>query len=486
MASTRPSYHLTPWRHWSNDPNGLVYYQGQYHAFYQHNPDAMQWGPMHWGHATSADLYRWRHAPIALYPDALGTCFSGSAVVDHANTSGLGEAGQAPLVILYTAHPEAAADGRHYEAQRLAYSLDGERVQVYGDSPVIPNEGTADFRDPKLLWFERDACWICVLAVADHVAFYRSPDLIHWEHSGDFGPLAEGYEGVWECPDLIPLRYEGETHWVLIVSLGRSAEAGGGVMQYLIGDFDGRRFRPYDDDGAPRRVDEGTDHYATTTFSGLEPPCQMGWAANPAYAGATPTEGYRGMMTAPRYLALYRDREGRLALAATPVPLPAALVAAREAIAADCALDGSPIAVTLQPEEEQPGFELCLENEQGERVVLGQDEGRRLYLDRSASGRLDYHPLLAEPDQLRREVETRTARAGSWWLSLDGPLLELYADDGSRVLTMLVFPTAPYTRLRLRGLGGERAQLLRLLPYEAPQVADPFALHPDPTYENLG
>ena len=193
----RPALHYTPQSWWINDPNGLVYAKGQYHLFaqYYHEP---VWGPMHWAHAVSRDLLHWEHLPIALAPDDLGAVFSGSAVFDQNNTSGLGREGQAPLVALYTSHGD-------FEQQSLAYSLDGVHFEKYSGNPVIPNQERADFRDPKVFWNPVKSCWSLVLAAGDHVEFFASPDLLHWTKTGRFGPQGNYSEGVWECPDLFPL-----------------------------------------------------------------------------------------------------------------------------------------------------------------------------------------------------------------------------------------------------------------------------------------
>ena len=122
----RPLVHFTPQANWMNDPNGMVFYNNQYHLFYQYYPDSTVWGPMHWGHATSTDLVHWQHQPIALYPDSLGYIFSGSAVVDTNNMSGFGKDGKIPLVAIYTSHDTAGekAGKINYQNQSIAYSLD--------------------------------------------------------------------------------------------------------------------------------------------------------------------------------------------------------------------------------------------------------------------------------------------------------------------------------------------------------------------------
>jgi sucrose-6-phosphate hydrolase SacC (GH32 family) len=205
----RPQFHFSPPEKWMNDPNGMVYYDGEYHLFYQHYPDSNVWGPMHWGHAASRDMIHWEHLPIALYPDTLGYIFSGSAVVDRNNTSGFGRDGRPPLVAIYTYHdmPGEKAGRPDYQSQAIAYSTDKGRTWTkYAGNPVIPNPlKNKDFRDPKVFWHEPSARWVMALAAFDHIEFWTSPDLKKWQHRSDFGRGLGEHDGVWECPDLFAL-----------------------------------------------------------------------------------------------------------------------------------------------------------------------------------------------------------------------------------------------------------------------------------------
>ena len=186
----RPQIHFSPKAHWMNDPNGLVYHNGVYHLFFQYYPDSMVWGPMHWGHATSKDLVHWNEEDIALYPDSLGYIFSGSAVVDKNNTSGLGKDGKIPLVAIFTYHDPKGAEAKRndYQVQGLAYSLDdGKTWTKYENNPVLKNPGIVDFRDPKVMWYEPGKKWIMTLATKDRISFYSSPDLKNWTKESEFG-----------------------------------------------------------------------------------------------------------------------------------------------------------------------------------------------------------------------------------------------------------------------------------------------------------
>ncbi|GIM30378.1 levanase [Clostridium polyendosporum] len=245
----RPQYHYTPDTGWMNDPNGMVYYKGEYHLFYQYYPNSTVWGPMHWGHAVSKDLVNWTQEPISLYPDKNGDIFSGSVVVDWNNSSGFfnDTPDKTGLVALFT-----NACGAGGQEQSIAYSKDnGKTWTEYSANPVIPNQGTGDFRDPKVSWDDTHKKWVMTLAVQNRVEFYTSSNLKNWTKSGEFGRQGQGsHAGVWECPDLFQLPVDGQTgksKWVLLLSLGASATvdsppAGGSGMMYFVGDFDGNTF----------------------------------------------------------------------------------------------------------------------------------------------------------------------------------------------------------------------------------------------------
>ena len=243
----RPQVHFSPSQKWMNDPNGMFYLNGEYHLFFQHNPDDSIWGPMHWGHAVSKDLMHWEELPIALYPDEQGTIFSGSAVVDWNNSSGLGSKENPPIVALYTYHNAAMEkQGRiDYQTQALAYSLDNGRTwKKYAGNPVIENPGIKDFRDPKVMWHETTQEWVMVLAQKDHIGFYSSSNLKDWSLQSTFGEEIGSHGGVWECPELLRMPVEGsdEYRYVLLVSISPGGPNGGSATQYFVGDFDGKHF----------------------------------------------------------------------------------------------------------------------------------------------------------------------------------------------------------------------------------------------------
>ncbi len=249
----RPQFHYSPPLAWMNDPNGMVYRDGEYHLFFQYHPYSTVWGPMHWGHAVSTDLVHWENLPIALYPDKNGTIFSGSAVDDPQNTSGLGHDGQPPLVAIYTQHDHIEHDlggSDRYQTQGISYSVDNGRTwTTYKDNPVLDNPGIRDFRDPKVVWFEPQQKWVMVLAAFDHIRFYSSKNLKDWVFESQFSGWGAS-EGVLECPDLVEISIEGENtkKHVLIASITSTAPNGGSGTQYFIGEFDGKTFQLDDEE----------------------------------------------------------------------------------------------------------------------------------------------------------------------------------------------------------------------------------------------
>lgn len=304
----RPSIHFTAHAGWINDPNGLVYLDGQYHLFYQHHPHATVWGPMHWGHAVSRDLLRWEEWPIALAPDHIGAIFSGSVVIDRNNTAGFGAGA---LVAIFTHQTE---NPNQRQVQSIAYSLDHGRTWTkYAGNPVVrPPAGLNDFRDPKVFWYDDGvrAHWVMALAVASEIFFYRSTNLKDWTESSRFGAGHGSHGGVWECPELIQLDIEGsnEKRWVLFVSVGNGAPAGGSGVQYFVGQFDGMTFTSQDAPDRIRWADYGADFYAVQAWNDAPEGRHIctAWMNNWAYANQIPASTWRGSMSIPRELVLQR------------------------------------------------------------------------------------------------------------------------------------------------------------------------------------
>jgi levanase len=290
----RPQFHFTPATNWMNDPNGLVYYKGEYHLFFQHNPSGNTWGNMSWGHAVSRDLVHWKQLPLAIPMEGDEMIFSGSAVVDRENTSGFGTRQNPPMVAIYT----SARPGS--QAQSLAYSTDRGRTWTkYAGNPVLDID-SSEFRDPKVFWYAPEHKWVMAvsMAVEHKIRFYSSPDLKAWTLMSDFGP-ANATGGAWECPDLFPLPVDGNRHkrkWVLIVNVNPGGIAGGSAAQYFVGDFDGKHFTadnagPYTPPAGNVFADfEGADYGAWTTTG-------TAFGSGPAHGtlpGQQTVSGYQG------------------------------------------------------------------------------------------------------------------------------------------------------------------------------------------------
>ena len=469
----RPQFHFSPPQQWMNDPNGLVYSQGEYHLFYQYNPYSNKWGPMHWGHAVSRDLVRWENLPIALYPDRHGTIFSGSAVVDTANTSGFGTKEHPPLVALFTYHDHLSENlgGTGFESQGLAYSPDNGRNWVkYAENPVLTSPAVRDFRDPKLFWYEPDRRWIVVLAVADHVAFYSSPDLKHWRHESDFGQGWGAHGGVWECPDLFATVIDGTgiKKSVLLISVGKGGPNGGSATRYFIGQFDGHRFTLDDDQlqklqASPQWLDYGTDDYAGSTWSGdaARDGQQrfIGWMSNWQYAEDVPTERWRGVMTLPRELHLVATVRG-LELHSIPareldtlrsksLPIAARRGAGDMNLTRLAGAKGGLLEIDLNLDLLNSKLvELRFANARGQATVLRVDRRQGRYeLDRSASGSVAFKPAFPALQVAPIPGGDRVLRLRAY---VDHSSLELFLNGGETVFTALVFPSDPYELIELK------------------------------------
>ncbi len=488
----RPQFHYSPARHWMNDPNGLVWADGEYHLFYQYHPGSSVWGPMHWGHATSRDLLHWQDLPVALAPDALGMAFSGSIVDDVHDTSGFGRGGHAPLVAMYTSHDEArkARGEKGFEVQSLAWSLDGGRTWTkYARNPVLAEPGSTDFRDPKVFWHAPTRRWVVATVAGDHVALYSSADLRHWRHESDFGAGIGAHGGVWECPDLLPLPTRRGTRWLLLVSVGEGAPNGGSGTQYFVGDFDGHAFTPdpawqRQGSGAARWVDWGTDDYAGSTWTGGPPGDDralfLGWMSNWQYATRVPTTTWRSAMTLPRELSLVPsgDEPGSAlqlrseparelqALRGRPTPVTPGkvtgdldLAGAQGAGAQGAGVDAAgaglhEVELRLQPGNAR-GFVLRFANAAGEAVRLRVNLALRRYeLDRSASGATGFDARFATVQHA--PIGTTAGADLVIRAFVDRSSIELFLDDGRTVMSALAFPSAPLSRISLEGAAGAR------------------------------
>jgi len=472
----RPQFHFSPAENWMNDPNGMFYFDGEYHLFYQHYPDSNVWGPMHWGHAVSADLVHWQHLPIALYPDSLGYIFSGSAVVDWNNTSGLGQNGRPPLVAIFTYHnPDAERAGRaDFQYQGIAYSNDKGRTWTkYPGNPVVPNtQKIRDFRDPKVIWDEASQQWVMVFAAADHVKLWGSDNLIEWTHLSDFGKEWGSHGGVWECPDLFPIQVEGsnEKKWALLLSINPGAANGGSGTQYFVGNFDGKKleldptFAP--DMSGERAVwlDYGRDNYAGVTWSDIPKEdgrrLFIGWMSNWDYAARVPTQKWRGATTIPRTLTLRKTGEGYRMFSEPVKELQDLRASARRLESAELQglLDitdqigaASPTQMELVldfelPAGAYPDFGVQLSNSKGEQYRVGYNAAaKQFYSDRRNTGDISFSDKFARSSHTApRLSEDQTIRMH---LFIDASSAELFADGGATVLTDIFFPGEDFDQI---------------------------------------
>lgn len=474
----RPQLHFSPPEKWMNDPNGMVFYDNEYHLFYQYYPDSTVWGPMHWGHAVSSDLLHWGHLPIALYPDSLGYIFSGSAVVDWKNTSGLGSGDKPPLVAIYTYHDAIAekAGKTDYQTQGLAYSNDRGRTWTkYRLNPIVKNPGIKDFRDPKVFWHEESQKWIMTLAVYDHVSFYSSPDLKTWKFESDFGNDIGFHEGVWECPDLFQLKVTGEDKlkWVLLLSINPGGPNGGSATQYFVGNFDGHKFFSetpmFVTSGIPHPpsgvwLDGGRDNYAGVTWSDIPKTdgrrIFMGWMSNWLYGMKVPTIKWRSAMTIPRELTLHRHQFFGFRLHSTPVKELEKLRAQHfyqenKMISLDLDLTSTlgfgPSQMEAVLEIEVPDtsakFGIELSNNKGELYRIGFDASNRQYFsDRTKSGKVDFADGFADKIIVsKRHASVSTMK---WHIFFDVASVEFFGDDGATVMTEIFFPNEDFNQLK--------------------------------------
>jgi fructan beta-fructosidase len=454
----RPQIHFSPKEHWMNDPNGMVYYKSVYHLFYQYYPEGTVWGPMHWGHATSKDLIHWEHQPIALYPDSLGYIFSGSAVVDVNNTSGFGKDGKVPLVAIFTHHdPKGAKERKNdFQNQSIAYSLDeGKTWTKYEGNPVVKNPGIRDFRDPKVCWFETGKKWIMTLATKDRVTFFSSKNFKEWTKESEFGEKLGAHGGVWECPDLFSLDYNGQKHWILVVNLNPGGPNSGSATQYFVGQFDGKTFTPYQTD--IRWADYGPDEYAGVTWSNTgNRKIFLGWMSNWQYATRVPTERWRSAMTVPRDLGLQKIGE-KYFLTSCPVPelkvIDEKPIVLKNVSTTNYNLTkkigklSGPARLKLTSDK-IASFTVTFSNGAGEKLLIGYDKANNNYfIDRTNSGKVDFEKGFAKR---HTAPHLSTKENLDLTLIIDNASVELFADNGLSVMTEIFFPNNLFSDIHIQ------------------------------------
>ncbi|MBP7964123.1 MAG: glycoside hydrolase family 32 protein [Caldilineaceae bacterium] len=486
----RPDYHFTPNSSWMNDPNGMVYYAGEYHLFYQYNPDALVWGPMHWGHAVSADLVNWTELPIALYPDDVGNIFSGSAVIDWQNTAGFGTEA---MVAIFT-HEK---NGR--QMQSLAYSTDKGRTWTkYADNPVLPPPNNIrNFRDPKVFWYDDGSGfdhWIMLVSAGSMILIYNSPDLKTWTPTGGFGLGYGATCGVWETPDLFKLPVDGgpATKWALTVAIGGCAPAGGTGTQYFVGDFDGTKFVSDNPKETVLWADYGADFYAPQGWN--EAPdgrhVWAGWMNNWSYGQDVPATTWRGSLTIPRELKLVTTPDG-IRLAQQPIPELAQrrgehwhwqdeTIAPEKNLLDGITGDTFEILAEFEAPVDSPADRVGLRvrTSAADATIIGVTTKRpSLFVDRSKSGQVDFNA-----DFPRVHVAPLTPVDGRVTLHIfvDRTSVEVFANGGQTVMTEQIFPAADDQGLVLFADGGE-AKLISLDIYRMLSAAGAAAAPTEPT-----
>ena len=453
----RPQFHFSQPAHWMNDPNGMVYYKGEYHLFYQYYPDSTVWGPMHWGHAVTKDLIHWQHLPVALYPDSLGYIFSGSVVVDKNNSSGFKTGEESPLVAIYTYHNMTGEkNGRNdFQTQGIAYSNDkGRTWKKYNHNPVIKNPGIKDFRDPKVMWHEASKHWVLTMAVANHIRFYRSTDLKNWELAGSFGEKEGSHGGVWECPDLIqlPVANNKESKWVLLVSVGSGAANGGSGTQYFVGDFDGKTFINHHIPEKILWLDYGSDNYAGVTWSNVPAGRHLflGWMSNWQYATKVPTQKWRSAMTLPRELFLDKTVDGyrvitqpaketdQLRINNTPVHF----LSKKEHHYSLCELTVE-FEVTARGSDD---FGIEINNSKNESIQIGYNKTKNaFYIDRTHCRNTSFAKEFAAVHYAPRLASDKKL---TMHLYIDKSSVELFGDGGSVTMTDIFFPSEDFSSIK--------------------------------------
>jgi fructan beta-fructosidase len=449
----RPQHHFTPPKNFMNDPNGTVFYKGEYHLFYQYNPQGNVWGHMSWGHAVSRDLVHWENLPVALHEiPGQYMVYSGSAVVDWNNSSGLCKnpdpQDHSCLVAVYT----AAYKDR--QKQHIAFSNDRGRTWMnYSGNPVLDLDAK-DFRDPNVFWYEPQHKWVMVAVLADErtLLVLDSPDLKQWTKRSTFGPAADT-AGQWECPDLIELPVEGanEKKWILIINRNPGAPAGGTGTRYLIGHFDGAKFTSEVPDAPALWADWGKDFYATNTWNDMPAGdgrrVWIGWFSNWQYANTEPTVLWRGAQSIPRSLTLRRYRDG-LRLVQQPIPLDSLRSESLRFL--DLDIEGAnqkirqmrvkgevyELEAEMQPGTDgEIGFRLR-KGKEDETLVGFNAAHDEVYIDRTHSGETSF----SKDFPGRHAAHLEKQATVKLHVLVDRSSVEVFANDGERVLSDRIYP----------------------------------------------
>ena len=492
----RPTYHFTPAYGWMNDPNGMIYKDGEYHLYFQYNPYGSKWGNMHWGHAISKDLFHWKQLDPAIARDTLGHIFSGSSVVDRYNTAGYGKNA---IVAFYT-----SASEKNGQIQCMAWSTDnGRTFTKYSGNPVLtPFDGLKDFRDPKVFWYAPMKKWYMIVSADKEMRFYSSSNLREWTYVSAFGKGYGQQPNQFECPDFFELPVDGNANhrkWVMIVNISPGCLFGGSATEYFVGDFDGKTFKCDTDPKVVKWLDFGKDHYACVTMGNTPGRVvALPWMSNWQYANVTPIKQYRGANALPRELKLY-TRNGQIYLSADVVKEADAL--RKESVSIDNIKADKKGTVRQLPDNYGYAYELDFDvtpgksaetgvtlcNDKGEEVKIYFDmKKNRVVMDRTKSGLTDFGKL-AKPHEIEANYDVHQFKdkntkfrmlnsvnyqndfaLGTWAplslcegktytvrLMIDKCSVEMFIDGGRIPMTNLVFPTAPYNKLKFHSADGK-------------------------------
>ena len=487
----RPSYHFTPLYGWMNDPNGMVYKDGEYHLYFQYNPYGSKWGNMHWGHAVSKDMVHWENLDPAIARDPVGHIFSGSSVVDKKNTAGFGKNA---IIAIYTNNSV-----NHDEVQCIAYSNDnGRTFTKYEGNPVLtPFDGLKDFRDPKVFWYEKGKCWYMIVSADKETRFYKSKNLKKWTYVSAFGKGLGQQPCQYECPDFFQLPVNGDKKkmkWVMTMNINPGCWFGGSATEYFVGNFDGKNFTCPDAHDV-KWLDWGKDHYATVTFSNTgDRVLGITWMSNWQYANLTPFKQNRGANGLPRELKLY-EKNGKYYVSENVAPevyalrkdtkdlADASVANAKDLKGVAANMEGAfEIEADVTPDANGiAGIEIS--NNKRERTLIYFDMKQgKVVMDRTESGLTDFgkqavpHDIeLAwdkqraaegkEPARIANSINYKNDFALATWAPLslcedgkktyhvdifvDKSSVELFVDGGRIAMTNLVFPVAPYENVKL-------------------------------------
>ncbi|MDY5598420.1 MAG: GH32 C-terminal domain-containing protein [Bacteroidaceae bacterium] len=493
----RPSYHFTPLYGWMNDPNGMVYKDGEYHLYFQYNPYGSKWGNMHWGHAVSRDLIHWEHLDPAIARDPVGHIFSGSSVVDKKNTAGFGKDA---IIAIYTNNSV-----NHDEVQCIAYSNDnGRTFTKYEGNPVLtPFDGLKDFRDPKVFWYEKDKCWFMIVSADKETRFYKSKNLKKWDYVSAFGNGLGQQPCQYECPDFFQLPVNGDEKnkkWVMTMNINPGCWFGGSATEYFVGDFDGKNFT-CPDANEVKWLDWGKDHYATVTFSNTgSRVLAITWMSNWQYANLTPFKQNRGANGLPRELKLY-EKNGKYYISEDVAPEALALRKSTKELGSQTvegektfagATSGMEGAFEIEADVTADangiaGIELYNNKRERTLIYIDMKEGK-VVMDRTESGLTDFgkqsvpHDIELtwdkqraaegkQPARIENSINYKNDFALATWAPLslcqegkktfhldifaDKSSIELFVDGGRIAMTNLMFPVAPYENVRLYSQDGK-------------------------------